>query len=118
MSILACLSGSEEMRMKMEWKLRFLRYVDTKHNKKQLRKCILESPYILSQLTVPTTKTQDAKEELVIEETYENTSLENRALINAESEAIPMILNGIGDNIYSTVDACSSVKEMWNEYKA
>ncbi|GJW23283.1 hypothetical protein Tco_0033905 [Tanacetum coccineum] len=32
---------------------------------------------------------------------------------NAEKEAIFLILTGIGDEIYSTVDACNTAKEMW-----
>ncbi|GKF92630.1 hypothetical protein Tco_0279349 [Tanacetum coccineum] len=38
---------------------------------------------------------------------------ENKKLINAEAKAIHMILNGIGDAIYSTVDACATTREMW-----
>ncbi|GJS96797.1 hypothetical protein Tco_0803765 [Tanacetum coccineum] len=49
----------------------------------------------------------------VQEETYANTTPENQRLIDAEAEAIYMILNGIGDDIYSTVDACSNANEMW-----
>nr|GFD08133.1 hypothetical protein [Tanacetum cinerariifolium] len=30
-----------------------------------------------------------------------------------EKEAIHMILTGIGDEIYSTVDACQTAQEMW-----
>ncbi|GKD46641.1 hypothetical protein Tco_1271286, partial [Tanacetum coccineum] len=40
-------------------------------------------------------------------------AVESRKLIDAEAEAIHMILNGIGDDIYSTVDACSTTREMW-----
>ncbi|GJU10641.1 gag-pol polyprotein [Tanacetum coccineum] len=49
----------------------------------------------------------------VQEETYANTSPENRKLIDVKVEAIHMILNGISNNIYSTVDACAIDKEMW-----
>ncbi|GJS66280.1 retrovirus-related pol polyprotein from transposon TNT 1-94, partial [Tanacetum coccineum] len=38
---------------------------------------------------------------------------EKRRLIDAEAEVIHMILNGIGDDIYSTVDACLTAREMW-----
>ncbi|GJS34064.1 hypothetical protein Tco_0532446 [Tanacetum coccineum] len=55
-----------------QWSSRFMRYIDTKSNKNELRK-----------------------------------------LTDAEAEAIHMILNGIGDNIYSTVDVCSTAREMW-----
>ncbi|GKF52451.1 hypothetical protein Tco_0159361 [Tanacetum coccineum] len=47
------------------------------------------------------------------EETYLNTTPENEKLIDAEAEAINMILNGIGDNIYSTMDAYPNAREMW-----
>ncbi|GJZ85001.1 ribonuclease H-like domain-containing protein [Tanacetum coccineum] len=46
-------------------------------------------------------------------ETYDNTGPEIRKLIDAEVEAVHMILNGIGNDIYSTVDACLNAKEMW-----
>nr|GEX88732.1 retrovirus-related Pol polyprotein from transposon TNT 1-94 [Tanacetum cinerariifolium] len=36
-----------------------------------------------------------------------------RKCILSEKEAIHMILTGIGDDIYSTVDACQTAKEMW-----
>ncbi|GJV42853.1 retrovirus-related pol polyprotein from transposon TNT 1-94 [Tanacetum coccineum] len=50
---------------------------------------------------------------VVQEETYANTSPENKKLIDAEAKAIHMILNGISDDIYSIVDACSTTREMW-----
>ncbi|GJT22923.1 hypothetical protein Tco_0892860 [Tanacetum coccineum] len=78
-----------------QWQSRFMRYVDTKSNKKELKKCIFDVP----EHTVP--------------ETYENALPENRAYIDVEAEAIHLILTGIGDDIYSTVDACTTAKEMW-----
>nr|GEX78844.1 hypothetical protein [Tanacetum cinerariifolium] len=35
------------------------------------------------------------------------------AYFDAKAEAIHLILTGIGDDIYSTVDACTTAKEMW-----
>nr|GEX77675.1 hypothetical protein [Tanacetum cinerariifolium] len=49
----------------------------------------------------------------VREETYANTTPENRKLIYVEVKAIHMILNGIGGEIYSTVYACSTAREIW-----
>nr|GEU58089.1 integrase, catalytic region, zinc finger, CCHC-type, peptidase aspartic, catalytic [Tanacetum cinerariifolium] len=40
-------------------------------------------------------------------------SSENKAYFLAEKEAIHLILTGIGDEIYSTVDACQIAQEMW-----
>nr|GEV00319.1 hypothetical protein [Tanacetum cinerariifolium] len=42
-----------------------------------------------------------------------NMSPENKAHFLAEKEAIHLILTGIGDEIYSTVDACQIAQEMW-----
>ncbi|GJW42352.1 hypothetical protein Tco_0071151 [Tanacetum coccineum] len=46
-------------------------------------------------------------------ETIHNMTAENRLHFQAEKEAIFLILTGIGDEIYSTVDACNTAKEMW-----
>ncbi|GJY90165.1 hypothetical protein Tco_0505361 [Tanacetum coccineum] len=78
--------------------------------------CIETSPYILTELVteaVPVTEDQQGQPRRVEQETYANTTLENRKLIDAEAEAIHTILNRIGDDIYSIVDACSIAREMW-----
>nr|GFA94744.1 integrase, catalytic region, zinc finger, CCHC-type, peptidase aspartic, catalytic [Tanacetum cinerariifolium] len=46
-------------------------------------------------------------------ETPMNMSLENKAYFLAEKEVIHLILIGIRDEIYSTVDACQVAQEMW-----
>nr|GEV60294.1 hypothetical protein [Tanacetum cinerariifolium] len=72
-----------------QWRSWFLRYIDTRPNGDALRKFILSV------------------------ETLVNMSPENKAHFEAEKEAIHLILTGIGDEIYSTVDACQTAKEMW-----
>nr|GEV62990.1 hypothetical protein [Tanacetum cinerariifolium] len=42
-----------------------------------------------------------------------NMSPENKDHFLAEKKAIHLILTGIGDEIYSTVDACQTAQEMW-----
>nr|GEX44992.1 hypothetical protein [Tanacetum cinerariifolium] len=42
-----------------------------------------------------------------------NISSANKAHFEAEKEAIHLILTGIGDEIYSTVDACQTAQEIW-----
>ncbi|GJS72494.1 hypothetical protein Tco_0705335 [Tanacetum coccineum] len=39
--------------------------------------------------------------------------LEKKAHYESEKEAIHLLLTGIGDEIYSTVDACKTTHEMW-----
>nr|GEU36857.1 copia protein [Tanacetum cinerariifolium] len=76
-----------------QWRSWFLRYVDTRPNCEALRKCILS--------------------EHTTVETPMNMSPENQAHFLAEKEAIHLILTGIGDDIYSTVEACQIAQEIW-----
>nr|GEU44112.1 integrase, catalytic region, zinc finger, CCHC-type, peptidase aspartic, catalytic [Tanacetum cinerariifolium] len=69
-----------------QWRSRFLRYIDTRPN------------------AIPKHTTV---------ETPMNMSPANKAHFEAEKEAIHLILIGIGDEIYSTVDACQTAQEMW-----
>nr|GEV11242.1 hypothetical protein [Tanacetum cinerariifolium] len=99
-----------------QWQSRFLRYIDTRPNGDALRKCILEGPYTHSTAiipVVPTTKNSPAVPERTTVETTLNMSCENKAHFESEKEAIHLILTGIGDEIYSTGDACKTAHEMW-----
>nr|GFA02676.1 hypothetical protein [Tanacetum cinerariifolium] len=48
-----------------------------------------------------------------IHETYKNVSQDIKDQLNAEAEAVQIILTGIDNDIYSTVDACLNACEMW-----
>nr|GEY48113.1 hypothetical protein [Tanacetum cinerariifolium] len=99
-----------------QWRSRFLRYVDTRPNGKALRKCILSGPYKPTTVLVHVVEATDdspAVTEHTTVETPTNMSPENKAHFLAEKEAIHLILTGIGDDIYSTVDACQTAQEMW-----
>ncbi|GJV52714.1 hypothetical protein Tco_1448455 [Tanacetum coccineum] len=99
-----------------QWRSRFLRYIDTRPNGDALRKCILKGPYtptIVTTPAVPATEDSPAVPEQTTVETVTNMTPENRAHFESEKEAIHLILTGIGDEIYSTVDACQTAQEMW-----
>ncbi|GJX79101.1 retrovirus-related pol polyprotein from transposon TNT 1-94 [Tanacetum coccineum] len=99
-----------------QWRSRFLRYIDTRPNGDALRKCILKGPYtptIVTTPAVPATEDSPAVPEQTTVETIMNMTSENRAHFKSEKEAIHLILTGIGDEIYSTVDACQTAQEMW-----
>nr|GEV73864.1 hypothetical protein [Tanacetum cinerariifolium] len=85
-------------------------------NGEALRKCILNGPYkpttVLVQVVEATEDSPTVPEHTAIE-TPTNMSPENKAHFLAEKEAIHLILTGIGDDIYSTVDACQTSQEMW-----
>ncbi|GJU21204.1 retrovirus-related pol polyprotein from transposon TNT 1-94 [Tanacetum coccineum] len=99
-----------------QWHSRFLRYLDTKSNGEYLRKCIFEGPYMPTNVLIAAVEAAEnilpvaAHEEV---ETIHNMTAENKLYFQAEKEAIFLILTGIGDEIYSTVDACNTAKEMW-----
>ncbi|GJT53219.1 hypothetical protein Tco_0988273 [Tanacetum coccineum] len=99
-----------------QWRSRFLRYIDTRPNGDALRKCILEGPYIPSTViipAVPATENSSTVPERTTVETILNMSPENKAHFESKKEAIHLLLTGIGDEIYSTVDACKTAHEMW-----
>nr|GEX94282.1 hypothetical protein [Tanacetum cinerariifolium] len=85
-------------------------------NGEALRKCILSGPYKPTTVLVQAVEATD--DSLIIlehttVETPMNMSPENKAHFLAEKEAIHLILTGIGDQIYSTMDACQIAQEMW-----
>nr|GEV32371.1 hypothetical protein [Tanacetum cinerariifolium] len=46
-------------------------------------------------------------------ENYKNVSQDIRDQLNAKAEAIQIIITGIDNDIYSTIDACPNACEMW-----
>nr|GEV88999.1 zf-CCHC domain-containing protein/UBN2 domain-containing protein [Tanacetum cinerariifolium] len=50
-------------------------------------------------------------------ENYKNVSQDIRDQLNAEAEAVQIILTGIDNDIYSAVDACPNACEMWKTIK-
>nr|GEU32813.1 hypothetical protein [Tanacetum cinerariifolium] len=99
-----------------QWRSRFLRYIDTRPNYEALRKCILSGPYkptiVLVQAVAATDDSPTIPEHTTVE-TPMNMSPANKAHFEEEKEAIHLILIGIGDEIYLTVDACQTAQEMW-----
>nr|GEZ66677.1 hypothetical protein [Tanacetum cinerariifolium] len=92
------------------------RYIDTRPNDEALRKCILSSPYKPTTVLVQAVAAIDDSSAIpkhTIVETPMNMSPANKAYFEAEKEAIHLILTGIGDEIYSTVDDCQTAQEIW-----
>ncbi|GKE22071.1 hypothetical protein Tco_1433583 [Tanacetum coccineum] len=77
--------------------------------------CIFDGPYVMTEVIIPakpTIATQEAVPKHTVPETYGNTTPEKHAYIDAKAEDIHMLLSGIRDDIYFTVDACTTAKEM------
>ncbi|GJW68821.1 hypothetical protein Tco_0123245 [Tanacetum coccineum] len=99
-----------------QWKSRFLRYINIRPNGDSLRKCILEGPYTPTSVIIPAVPATDnapAIPERTTVETILNMSPKNKAHYESKKEAIHLLLTGIGDEIYSTVDACKIAHEIW-----
>ncbi|GKB05622.1 hypothetical protein Tco_0833817 [Tanacetum coccineum] len=99
-----------------QWRSRFLRYIDTRPKGDALRKCILEGPYQPTTVTIPVVPATENSLEVPKQTTVETIlimSPEKKDHYESEKEAIHLILTGIGDEIYSTVDACKTAHEMW-----
>nr|GFC15019.1 hypothetical protein [Tanacetum cinerariifolium] len=98
-----------------QWKSIIKRYIDTKPNHELIHYCLKNPPYkftwadkqvlIFEGSPVTTTETYM--------ETYKNVSQDIRDQLNAKAEAVQIILTGIDNDIYSTVDACPNACEMW-----
>ncbi|GJV60609.1 retrovirus-related pol polyprotein from transposon TNT 1-94 [Tanacetum coccineum] len=73
-------------------------------------------PYQPTTVTIPavsaTTDSSPVPERTAVE-TILTMSPENKAHYESEKEAIHLLLTGIRDEIYSTVDACKTAHEMW-----
>nr|GEV83457.1 hypothetical protein [Tanacetum cinerariifolium] len=99
----------------VQWKSRIKRYIDTKPNRELIHFCLTNPPYklgwkdkfILDAEGNPTTATHQ------VFETYKNVPQKIRDQLNTEAEAVQIILIGIDNDIYSTVDACPNACEMW-----
>ncbi|GJS18395.1 putative reverse transcriptase domain, ribonuclease H-like domain protein [Tanacetum coccineum] len=86
------------------------------HVDKGLRKSILSGPYVPSTVLVQAVAASEgnpAIQQHTTIETVLNMTPENKEHFLSEKEAIFLLLTGIGDEIYSTVDACKTANEMW-----
>nr|GFC39305.1 hypothetical protein [Tanacetum cinerariifolium] len=90
-----------------QWRSRFLRYIDTRPTGEALRKCILSGPYKPTTVLVQAVEATD--DSLAIPE---HTTVDTPMNMSPENKA-HFLLTGIGDEIYSTVDACQTAQEMW-----
>nr|GEU95906.1 hypothetical protein [Tanacetum cinerariifolium] len=103
-----------------QWRSRFLRYIDTRPNGDALWKYIINSPYIPTTVVVQAVAATDDSPTIPKHTTLEtpmNMSPGNKAHFESEKEDIHLILTKIGDEIYSTVDACQTAQEIWEAIK-
>nr|GEV79227.1 hypothetical protein [Tanacetum cinerariifolium] len=99
----------------VQWKSRIKRHIDTKPNHKLIHYCLKNPPYKYQQadkdVPVAEGSTEITTERYM--ENYKNVSQDIRDQLNAEAKAVQIIITGIDNDIYSTVNACPNACEMW-----
>nr|GEU80651.1 hypothetical protein [Tanacetum cinerariifolium] len=98
----------------VEWKSRIKRYIDTKPNNELIHYCLKNPPYKFTwaNKVVPVSEGSPETTTVRFMETYKHVSQDIRDQLNVEAEAVQIILTGIDNDIYSTVDACPNACEM------
>nr|GEX41500.1 hypothetical protein [Tanacetum cinerariifolium] len=103
----------------VQWKSRIKRYIDTKSNHELIHYCLENPPYEVGwkDKEVSTSEGSLITTTERVHETYKNVSQEIRDQLNVKAEVVQIILTGIDNDIYSTVDACPNACEMWKAIK-
>nr|GEY67160.1 integrase, catalytic region, zinc finger, CCHC-type, peptidase aspartic, catalytic [Tanacetum cinerariifolium] len=103
----------------VQWKSRIKRYIDTKPNHELIHYCLENPLYKLGwkDKEVPSSEGSLVIRTERVNETYKNVSQDIRDQLNAEAEAVQIILCPYLLDIYSTVDACPNACEMWKAIK-
>ncbi|GKD04609.1 hypothetical protein Tco_1179583 [Tanacetum coccineum] len=103
----------------VQWKSKIKRYIDTKPNNELIHYCLQNSPYKFkwTEKTVLVTEGSSKTTTKGYMENYKNVSQDKRNQLDAKAEVVQIILTGIVNDIYSTVDACPNSCEMWKAIK-
>ncbi|GJS92996.1 retrovirus-related pol polyprotein from transposon TNT 1-94 [Tanacetum coccineum] len=94
---------------------RIKRYNNTKPNNELIHYCLQNPPYQFK-WTKKIVPVEEGSSETTTEgymENYKNVSHDIRNQLDAEAEAVQIILIGIDNDIYSTVDSYPNACEMW-----
>nr|GEW23898.1 hypothetical protein [Tanacetum cinerariifolium] len=99
----------------VQLKSRIKRYIDTKPSHELIHYCLTNPSYELGWIDkeIPISEGSPITRTEKFQKTYKNVSQNIRDQLNAEAEAVQIILTGIDNDIYSTVDACPNACEMW-----
>nr|GEY87123.1 hypothetical protein [Tanacetum cinerariifolium] len=108
------------MKKMVRYKMKHFRDVEEPKKKRVAKEALLQESFkrlkeveVSGSESTQETPSNDPKEMSAEDETYKNVSQEIRDQLNAEAKAVQIILNGIDNDIYSTVDTCLNACEMW-----
>nr|GEU78988.1 hypothetical protein [Tanacetum cinerariifolium] len=101
----------------VQWKSRINRYIDSKPNHELIHYRLENPPYKFTWVDkeVPISEGSSVTTTKTYMENYKNVSQDIHDQLNAEAEAVQIILTGIDNDIYATVDACPNACEMWKD---
>ncbi|GKE72971.1 hypothetical protein Tco_1535012 [Tanacetum coccineum] len=90
----------------VQWKSIIKRYIDTKPNNEFIHYCLQNPPYKFkwTENTVPVSEGSSETTTEGYMENYKNVSQDIRDQLNDKAEAVQIILTGIYNDIYSTVE--------------
>nr|GEV32714.1 reverse transcriptase domain-containing protein [Tanacetum cinerariifolium] len=99
----------------VQWKSRIKRYIETKPNHELIHYCLKNPSYKFTwaDKEVPISKGSYVTTNETYMETYKNVSQDIHDQLNAKAKVVQIILTGIDNDIYSTIDACPNECEMW-----
>ncbi|GKB77215.1 gag-pol polyprotein [Tanacetum coccineum] len=102
----------------VRWKSQIKRYIDTKPNNELIHYCLENEPYKYQLIVNPEHATPGidgalSRRSSRIMEFYVTVLEEIKKKMDAEAEAVQIILTGIDNDIYSIVDACPNAMEMF-----
>ncbi|GJW16477.1 hypothetical protein Tco_0020610 [Tanacetum coccineum] len=102
----------------VQWKSRIKRYIDTKPNNELIHYFLQNPPYKFkwTEKNVPVAEGCSETTTKWYMENYKNALQDIRDQLNAEAEAVQIILTGIYNDIYSIVDACPNAYFETNLY--
>ncbi|GJR77095.1 integrase, catalytic region, zinc finger, CCHC-type containing protein [Tanacetum coccineum] len=100
----------------VQWKSRIKRYIDTKPNNELIHYCLQNPPYKFkwAERTIPVAEGSSETTAEGYMKNYKNVSQDIRNQLDVE--VVQIILTGIDDDIYSTVDACPNAYLETNLY--
>ncbi|GKA99089.1 integrase, catalytic region, zinc finger, CCHC-type containing protein [Tanacetum coccineum] len=97
------------------WASRFMRYVDGKKKQgKMIRDLNDNGPYVMKQMPGPTSPTNSPRTKI---QTEADLTKDEKKRFEVVIDAMNMILLGIPNYIYNSVDACQTAKAMWSRVK-
>nr|GEW79030.1 hypothetical protein [Tanacetum cinerariifolium] len=104
----------------VQWKSRIKRYIDTKPNHELIHHCLKNPPYKFTwaDKEIPISEGSHVTRTESQMETYKTVSQDIRDQLNAEAEVVQIILTGIDNDIYLTVDACPNACEILSSSKS